>query len=223
MRNSVCNVHEILSNFIEYYIGTLDDDSVNQLLANRFTIRVGSSYKYRGGQAHKVKKVFTHPKYTGDHYDVGILQLVDDIKFGKTAQPVQLAGASEQISVGADTFVNGWGTNPDHPRDDNHLYQVHLQVKNSSECARLYGDRDFDAHEICVQGKNKSDCEGDSGGPLIYTKTGRQIGIVSYGGDDCVSNYPTVYTKISDNMDFIDDVKRQTGNKDSTHSTDSHC
>jgi secreted trypsin-like serine protease len=43
---------------------------------------------------------------------------------------------------------------------------------------------------------------------LIYKKTGRQIGVVSYGAtcDNNPRKLPGVYAKIADNLDFIRNV-----------------
>lgn len=34
----------------------------------------------------------------------------------------------------------------------------------------------------------------------------RQIGVVSFGADDCTSDKPSAYARITDNLDFINEV-----------------
>lgn len=197
---------------------------MTQNIASRFTIRAGSTYKNSGGRTYKATRVFEHPQYAanGRHHDVGIIQLSDQIQFDRNTQLTQLAKANDVIYIGADTVVNGWGRNPDHPDDKENLYQVHLRVVGPAVCARTFGVpvAEVEKHNICVNGIRKSACQGDSGGALVDTRTGRQIGIVSYGAKDCSQGFPNVFSKVQDNLDFIDSVKGQTGNKDQSGEAD---
>jgi secreted trypsin-like serine protease len=45
--------------------------------------------------------------------------------------------------------------------------------------------------------------QGDSGGPLVDTKSGLQVGIVSFGRGCARPGYPGVYTNISNVRDWI--------------------
>lgn len=102
------------------------------------------------------------------------------------------------------------------------MYQVHLQVVNPIQCALFFGvhPEKIDQHDICVNGGGRSACRGDSGGPLVDTRTGRQIGIVSYGKPDCSVGFPSIYCKVQDNLEFINFVKNETGNKVQSDETD---
>lgn len=106
----------------------------------------------------------------------------------------------------------GWGKNPDNP-GSNDLYRVDLKVVSSKECANKWGgtEQEYEQHEVCALGDQRDTCSGDSGGPLLLTKTNRQIGIVSYGAtcDNNPRRLPGVYTKIQDNLDFIQSVIHQ--------------
>lgn len=44
-------------------------------------------------------------------------------------------------------------------------------------------------------------CNGDSGGPLLVD--GIQVGIVSFGVNDCAASYPSVYTRVTDFYSWI--------------------
>lgn len=183
--------------------------------AKRFIIFVGSTLKY-GGQVYNVSNVYPHPKFQGGanrrHHDIGLLELTSDIPMSPTSQHVKLVHKNDQIKAGDDGVVSGWGHNPDNPNDPR-LYQVHLPVISPQECARL-NDQDtaqgYEQHEICTNKPGKSFCSGDSGGPYIDTKTGRQTGVVSYGAADCTEDLPSIFSKVQDNMDFINEIIKKT-------------
>lgn len=59
----------------------------------------------------------------------------------------------------------------------------------------------------------------DTGGPLIDASTKRQVGLVSWGTVDCTNSLPRYYTKLADNMDFIDKVVQGASSKDDTSET----
>ena len=54
---------------------------------------------------------------------------------------------------------------------------------------------------------DKDSCNGDSGGPLVYraltADPWTQVGIVSFGGNECGAGFPAVYTKVEAYMDWI--------------------
>lgn len=167
------------------------------------------------GNLHYVKNVYTHPKFRGSsnhfHHDVGILELQDEILITTTSRLTTLAHSNDETPAGRVGRVSGWGENPDHP-NDNRLYQVELNVISAQNCSSQFGsDEDqIEEHEICAQAPGKNFCKGDSGGPMIDTATNRQIGIVSYGARPCTAPYPSVFAKVTDNLDFIRKTIRQT-------------
>ena len=52
----------------------------------------------------------------------------------------------------------------------------------------------------------KDSCNGDSGGALVLKKSGKQVGIVSWGKGCAEKEHPGVYTNVADKEihDFID-------------------
>jgi len=53
---------------------------------------------------------------------------------------------------------------------------------------------------------DKDSCPGDSGGALVMKKSGRQVGIVSWGTGCSIMKTPGVYANVADEEihDFID-------------------
>jgi len=86
-------------------------------------------------------------------------------------------------------------------------------VISSQECARL-NDQDtaegYEKHEICAHNPGKNFCSGDSGGPYVDTKSGLQTGVVSYGNEDCTRELPSVFSKVQDNLKFINEIVTKT-------------
>jgi secreted trypsin-like serine protease len=72
-----------------------------------------------------------------------------------------------------------------------------------SQCKKTFSSFFFGDSNICAggDGVKKAACFGDSGGPLLLTKSSAkedvQIGIVSWGPNGCTGAYPDVYTRVS--------------------------
>lgn len=83
--------------------------------ADRYQIRVASSFIRSGGRTHSVSRVFVHPNFVGAsdnfHHDVGLLQLTDNIVMDNSASYTTLAHANDPIYAGDDGVVSGWGKN----------------------------------------------------------------------------------------------------------------
>lgn len=54
----------------------------------------------------------------------------------------------------------------------------------------------------------ESTCNGDSGGPLVVEQNGRfvQVGLVSFGTDNCTDPVPSVFSRITYALDWINAV-----------------
>lgn len=90
-----------------------------------------------------------------------------------------------------------------------HLQEAKLKVFSEEECMEFYED-DFTSDQICSADleRGKGECNGDSGGPLLYVEDDLakvfQIGVVSWGIEPCGNNdHPGVYTKVSHYIDWI--------------------
>jgi len=57
---------------------------------------------------------------------------------------------------------------------------------------------------LCAASPGKDACQGDSGGPLYDAKKNVLIGIVSWGIGCANPNYPGVYARISEAIDWIE-------------------
>ena len=90
------------------------------------------------------------------------------------------------------------------------LMQATLDPIPVPACKKTYSSYFVGDHNICTAGvttEKKGPCYGDSGGPLLMTKSvpteDVQIGIVSWG-DSCEFLYPEVFTRVSFYTKWID-------------------
>jgi trypsin len=184
-----------------------------QVIVGRPDLRNAAS-----GQTIQVVSGRVHPDFeqTALH-DVAVLNLAQPT----SVTPVAVATPDENNATtfpGAGLEVAGYGaTKP---------FGVHLSpflkttveiVRTDRRCLRAYS-RDLFAPEsmICALGARRkhsgrfkihtSACSGDSGGPLVAnTLTGPvEVGTVAYGGALCgLPAAPTVYSRVSSSLDFI--------------------
>lgn len=69
----------------------------------------------------------------------------------------------------------------------------------------------IDAHEpikrpvtddmMCAARPNKDSCDGDSGGPLLNSRQNKLLGVVSWGQECALEDFPGVYARVSDQFD----------------------
>ncbi len=149
-------------------------------------------------------KLYPHPKFninTVDN-DIALIHLKTPIT---EVTPIAL-----DHSVPADSSmiqVAGWGntlTQGSHYPND--LMQINMPVINFDTCNNSY--QILTTNMFCagyIDG-SKDSCQGDSGGPLIQGN--KLSGIVSFGGSEeqaCgAPNFPGVYTKVSNYIDWIE-------------------
>jgi len=169
-----------------------------------------NSYGLGQGVTGQVKEIRVHPKYSRPKnpafaYDVAILTLEEPIT---TIAPIQLGAIKPSKGLSTATVL-GWGaTSTSSPEMARRLQEGQVQTKTASQCARevkagTHGGLRFNSSIQLCTASASGPCNGDSGGPLLQSQSGRfvEVGIVSFGGN-CGNGATAVYTRIS-NKDII--------------------
>jgi len=145
-----------------------------------------------------------HPDFinTNDEFDYDFMVLKMSGSSAKT--PVVLDRGEVSLDPGKRVIVMGWGLTRDQGELSNVLMEVEVEIKNHQDCLNSYSDmtRITDRH-ICASLPGKDSCNGDSGGPIIDKDTQKQIGIVSFGNYCNDPLHPGVYSKIQNQIDWI--------------------
>ena len=178
------------------------------------TVRAGSNQYSYGYTAYNVATLYVHPDwddYTFDN-DVALLELTQPITASKTATVDWVTTANEG-SVVQDydaVVVAGWGKTSYGGIQSSNLLKVTVDFLYPSSCDAVsdYGSGQITDNMVCafVEGGGKDACQGDSGGPLIRyddASTPWLVGVVSWGNDCALANYPGVYARVANYADWI--------------------
>jgi len=143
-------------------------------------------------------------------YDYAVLTLCEELEWAKDIAPVCLPETSGQGTQyeNIDSVISGWGTTTAGGSTSNILLEITVKSLSNSGCCS--GDYQYPCsmitdRMICGAASGKDACQGDSGGPFIakegssYTLTG----IVSWGYGCAKPNYPGVYARVTNQLDWI--------------------
>lgn len=159
--------------------------------------------KYR-----QVSKFKIHPKYNRANHmnDIALLKLSEPMKMTTTMKPICLP---KEVMTGFDKgktmTVAGWGVHKTYPmkRKSSELLEVEIPLIEKSRCKSLWDN--IQEEQFCAGEPGKDSCLNDSGGPVMYRKSGYNYiaGIVSYGDVHCGAGKLGVYTNVTHYLDWI--------------------
>jgi len=195
------------------------DNNNNTLSASSFDVRLGSNTWGSGGQALRVSRVIKHSAYNpqSQDSDIALLQLVSPATLGAavaTIRPLTPDVEPTLVANGKLATVTGWGSTFSGGSGVSSLRQVQVPLLSPATCAALsaYGGS-ITNNMLCAgyeQG-GKDSCQGDSGGPLVVSNnSGGYVlaGVVSWGNQCALADYPGVYTRVANYMNWL---QTQTG------------
>jgi len=178
-----------------------------------------------------IAQIIEHPDYkkiADFNYDVSLLRLTRKIDFSSNShiRPICLpvAGSTKNYDDYIAT-VTGWGRMKDIDYPDA-LQEVNVKVISNTDCSTKYSPlqsplfpREYQITEsmICAEAEDgnggQDACDGDSGGPLVTKEPGSNgeataenyelIGVVSYGVVCGRKDFPGVYARVTEIMDWI--------------------
>ncbi|CAF4469514.1 unnamed protein product [Rotaria socialis] len=157
-----------------------------------------------------VSRIFMHEQYNSvsQAHDIAIIRLAQPVQLNEYVRLICLPGPDPQES--ATVTVAGWGTTFKNSPLATTLRQVSVKVTNNQASAAYSSS--FNVQRQIGAGipysGGKDSCQGDSGGPLMYNTNGQWYlsGIVSFGADCALPNYPGVYTRTSAYLSWIQNI-----------------
>jgi secreted trypsin-like serine protease len=170
------------------------------------------------GQTIGVEQIFVHPDYDIEDLfaenDIALLRLNwapdiarDTIDIIEAITPVEEAFLAAPGSL---AVVAGWGaTQPNGTLYPTLAYKATLPIVDNAVCVPFNDETTgVPDTQICAGGVEGQDtCVGDSGGPLIVSRSDESfalVGIVSYGPFPCaVTDKHGAYTRVSRYLDWI--------------------
>jgi len=161
-----------------------------------------------------------HPDYKppSQYNDIALLKLDQDVILDEFVRPICLQ-TSKEFNV-RKSIASGWGRQEYFDENGSDiLLKVTLDLFSNEECgvsfpknSRTLKNGIADESQVCAGSKTerKDTCQGDSGGPLqIYHPSEycmySIVGVTSFG-KGCGSNIPGVYTRVSNYLDWIEEI-----------------
>jgi len=149
-----------------------------------------------------------HPLFTPKlSYDFMLMRL----KTPSNYSTVTLDDGSTNLTDGTNVTVTGWGVTEDFA-PSNVLLEVEVDIVNQEQCDDAYSSFNFPVTDdmVCAAREGKDSCQGDSGGPLFIKGENStediQVGVVSWGIGCAEPEYPGVYARVSEGMEFINSI-----------------
>lgn len=170
-----------------------------------FEIKYGVTSLDEEGKNYSVKSTWIHPRYSKSKFgvnDIGLLKLAEPI-LGAVTLPIASAKNLKLAEAAKDIRILGWG---EDQNGEPSTYLRSAKLGNQSAfLAKLLGKK-FNKDTWVAAGRYNSvervyagGCRGDSGGPLV-AKVGSsfvQLGITSFGAEDCETEVPTIFMKVA--------------------------
>ncbi|CAH1250539.1 PRSS2 [Branchiostoma lanceolatum] len=154
-----------------------------------------------------LEKIIMHEAYDSQTIDndIALLKLSRPAVVNDRVRPISLPGQSSDPS--GDCVVSGWGTTSEGGSLPDVLMEVSVPIVSRDGCRDAYGHNDITDQMICagLDDGGKDACQGDSGGPLACGSSGAETldGIVSWGYGCARPDYPGVYTRVGQFVDWI--------------------
>lgn len=147
-----------------------------------------------------------HPAY--NFWTLNNDYMMVNLKQSSQFSPVTLDMGSANLVSDTDLTVMGWGTTEYGGNISPVLLEAETDYVTNSKCNSYYSG-DITSNMMCAARDGIDSCQGDSGGPLIIKGADAsddvQVGIVSWGIGCADPNYPGVYARVSEKIDWIND------------------
>ncbi len=165
----------------------------------------------------------THPNYV-DQDKPGVIFdndfMIIKLYGWSKKTPVVLNDVPNVPKIAQELTVMGWGVADNvNKLQSEVLKDVTVNALSNSQCRAKNGYLGTQLvsflgritnNMLCAQDENEDACQGDSGGPLIskglLSRQDVQVGVVSWGLGCAHKSFPGVYSRISNQLNWITDV-----------------
>ncbi|KID69041.1 trypsin, partial [Metarhizium brunneum ARSEF 3297] len=163
-----------------------------------------------GGQVSNVTGAMMHPQFDPHtcENDVAIVKISPAVGPDLVGEFARVAKNGSYPKPGKKRAA-GWGQmnpGPDFiPPLPKKKREVELTAVSFSKCLKAYRRMGYPLKQsmVCVRDRGKTQCVGDSGGPLLDAGTGELEGVASFGGDCGSHEWPGVSTAVGQVFGFI--------------------
>ncbi|WP_305844450.1 S1 family peptidase [Photobacterium leiognathi] len=212
-----------------------DDNTVSDVAIDNIKVFTSITHikDITNANTYNVVDAIAHPGYVPEKVinpypnDIALLALSRNVENGQIIKYPSLSEADEienqlaQSIEEPNLVIRGWGkTSQQNQFASDVLMEASAPFYSDQECYDYTNDKKKyqspwiqstnDPYKICTSSKiNVGMCNGDSGGPLIYTdQSGQkiQVGVSSYSSKDCGDDSPEIYTRVGAFSDWINNV-----------------
>ena len=161
------------------------------------------------GHVHNVIQVINHEDYNAQPNDSDIALLKLDPASSET--PISLIpDGSNLATTGNDFTVVGWGHTEEGGTASDVLMEVTVPIFSNQSCQDAYsGVVNITDNMLCAAAEGKDSCQGDSGGPGMVVDSAQDMdrlaGVVSFGVGCARPDFPGVYTRVSQFVDWVNE------------------
>lgn len=172
--------------------------------------------RFTPADEHPAAQVYVHRDYNPDSQlnDIALIRLSVSYTGGTLALANE-AQSQHALVTPQGLRILGWGkTSNSETQGSTVLQTALLNPIDAQDCQTAWPGLPDSA--FCAKGDEVSagsgqyvdSCFGDSGGPLISeTGSSVQVGIVSFGTQNCGTNVPSVYTRITSYLSWISGIQ----------------
>ncbi|XP_054155019.1 chymotrypsin-C-like isoform X1 [Oppia nitens] len=196
------NITNRFDNNIEKIVLKFGENDTDIEAATKFSINVFKD------------NVFMHLNYSDKTVinDIALIKLNKSLEFNKLTRldVIHLPDKDFILNSKQDCVATGWGNLKYDGNSSKILQEVVLPIYDFENCSKLYDDSLDRKTQICAgyydDERTNSTCKGDSGGPLnCKNDRGEWLiaGITSFGRYCGSTGIPSVFTKVSAFLDWI--------------------
>ncbi|GAB0093335.1 Chymotrypsin-2 [Sergentomyia squamirostris] len=169
--------------------------------ASSLSILAGTNDLKNGGVRYQPTKIFIHSRYNKPNFanDIALIKLEETIKFTDRIKAIDYEYRT--IPEDAVLKLTGWGRLSANGQLPNLLQTLEVTYVNHESCKKLTNGPVDVGHLCTLNSKGKGECNGDSGGPLIYNN--RLVALVNWGIQPCASGKPDGNCRVAYYHDWI--------------------